>query len=230
MDDFCMIKIFIVDDHELIRFAIKKILSEHRDMEIVGEADRGETALRLIKEIRPDVVILDIHMPDIDGIEIARRLSHVKPPIKIIALTSQEVDIIPYHLLRLDIAGYLTKTINLEELTLAIRRVYSGQRYITPHIAQQLALNKSKDPGESPLEQLSERELQVMILLAQGETLKTIGDKLCISTKTVATYRYRLYDKLQVRNDVELTHLAIHFGLLTDMASTKTETDNTGDE
>jgi two-component system, NarL family, invasion response regulator UvrY len=221
-----MITILIVDDHDLIRFAIKKILAEHRDMQVIGEADRGEAALRLIRELKPDIVILDIHMPDIDGIEIARRLSHVKPPIKIIALTAQEVDVIPYHLLRLDIAGYLTKTTGLEELIIAIRRVYSGQRYITPHIAQQLALEKNKDPLQSPLTQLSERELQVMLLLSQGETLKSIGDKLCISTKTVATYRYRLYDKLQVRNDVELTHLAIHFGLLGDVTNSKTEAES----
>ncbi len=225
-----MITLLVVDDHELIRFAIKKVLAEHRDMQVIGEASRGEVALRMIRELKPDIVILDIHMPDIDGIEIARRLSHVKPSVKIIALTAQEVDVIPYHLLRLDIAGYLTKTTNLEELVLAIRRVYSGQRYITPHIAQQLALNKNKDPAESPLKQLSERELQVLMSLAQGETLKSIGDKLCISTKTVATYRYRLYDKLQVRNDVELAHLAIHFGLLAGVGTPKTETAQTVDE
>jgi two-component system, NarL family, invasion response regulator UvrY len=212
-----LVKILIVDDHDLVRFGIRKILQETEGFDIVGEAESGDEALQLTRNTNPDVILLDVKMPgSMDGIEATKRLLRVKPNVKIIIVTAHSEDPFPSRLLQAGAMGFLTKECGMEEMVKAVRRVAEGERYITPEVAQQLALRSLSDvPTDSaPLEILSERELQVMIMITSGAKVQEIADKLCLSTKTVNSYRYRLFDKFKVRNDVELTHLALRYGLI----------------
>jgi two-component system invasion response regulator UvrY len=190
------------------------MLSEQGGIEILGEAASGEEGIQLARELAPSVVLLDIQMPGMGGLEATRRLSRLQPPPKIIALTSHEGIHLASHLLRMGVSGYVTKHTDIDELIKAIRAVHVGEKYVTLEIAQKLALNDSKDITKSPLEALSEREIEVLWMVARGQTVHTIAKQLFLSTKTVNTYRYRLFEKLGVCNDVELTHLAYHLGLL----------------
>lgn len=212
-----MIKVLIVDDHELLRIGIKKLLSELDDIEIVGEARSGEEALTLAREMHPDVVLMDVKMPGIGGLEAARRILQLRqdPEIKVIALTSCKEEPFPSRFIQAGAQGYLTKGCDLDEMILAIRKVNNNERYISPEIAQDLALSKlSSNKKETPFDKLSERELQVMLMITNGQKVQDISDKLCLSPKTVNSYRYRLFEKLNLNNDVELTHLAIRHGML----------------
>jgi len=208
------INVLIVDDHNLMRLGIKRLLANTTDIKVVGEAASGEAALRLTREIKPDVVLMDLKMPGIGGLEATHKLLRINPNIKVIAVTSCDEEPFPYRLVRAGAAGYLTKTADLDELVMAIRKVHAGHAYITPEIAQQMALRQVSDAAKSPFAELSERELQVMWMITRGHKVQDIADKLCLSSKTVNTYRYRLFEKLQVKNDVELTHLALRYGML----------------
>lgn len=212
-----MVRILIVDDHDLVRFGIRKILQETEGFDIVGEAESGDEAIQLTRKTDPDVILLDVKMPgSMDGIEATKRLLRVKSNVKIIIVTAHSEDPFPSRLLQAGAMGFLTKECGMDEMIKAVRRVAEGERYITPEVAQQLALRSLSDvPTDSaPLEILSERELQVMIMITSGAKVQEIADKLCLSTKTVNSYRYRLFDKFKVRNDVELTHLALRYGLI----------------
>lgn len=209
-----MINVLIVDDHDLVRLGIKKLLSTVSDIKVVGEAESGEIAVRLVRELKPDVVLMDLKMPGIGGLEATHKLLRVNPGIKVIVVTSCDEEPFPYRLVRAGAAGYVTKNANIEELVGAIRKVYAGQAYITPEIAQKMALRQVSDAAKSPFAELSERELQVMWMITHGNRVQEIASKLCLSPKTVNTYRYRLFEKLNVKNDVELTHLALRYGML----------------
>lgn len=208
------INVLIVDDHDLIRYGIKKLLAGCRDINVVGEATSGEAAVRLARELNPDIVLMDLKMPGIGGIEATHKLLRANPKIKVIAVTSCNEEPFPYRLVRAGASGYVTKSADVEELITAIRRVYGGQVYITPEVAQQMALRQATSASKSPFAELSERELQVMWMITHGHRVREIAGKLCLSPKTVNTYRYRLFEKLKIRNDVELTHLALHYGML----------------
>lgn len=208
------INVLIVDDHDLVRLGIKKLLTNIDDIKVVGEAASGEIAVKKAKELNPHVVLMDLKMPGISGLEATHKLIRANPGIKVIAVTACEEEPFPYRFVRAGAAGYITKTANVEELVTAIRKVYSGQAYITPEIAQRMAMRQVTDAATSPFAELSERELQVMWMITQGLKPSEIAAKLCLSTKTVNTYRYRLFEKLKIRNDVELTHLAIRYGML----------------
>jgi len=209
-----MINVLIVDDHDLVRHGIKKLLASTSDIKIVGEAETGEEAVQIARELKPDVVLMDLKMPGIGGIEATHKLLRANPTIKVIAVTSCDEDPFPSRLVRAGAAGYVTKTAKVDELVTAIRRVYDGHIYITPEVAQQMALRQATNAAKSPFAELSERELQVMWMITHGHRVQEIASKLCLSPKTINTYRYRLFDKLKVRNDVELTHLALHYGML----------------
>lgn len=209
-----MINVLIVDDHDLVRLGIQKLLSTVSDIKVVGEAESGEIAVRLVRELKPDVVLMDLKMPGIGGLEATHKLLRVNPGIKVIVVTSCDEEPFPYRLVRAGAAGYVTKNANIEELVGAIRKVYAGQAYITPEIAQKMALRQVSDAAKSPFAELSERELQVMWMITHGNRVQEIASKLCLSPKTVNTYRYRLFEKLNVKNDVELTHLALRYGML----------------
>ncbi len=209
-----MINVVIVDDHALVRLGMKRLLEDVRDIKVVGEAESGEAAINLVKETKPDVVLMDLKMPGIGGLDATRRLIRVNPKLKIIVVTVFSEGPFPDRLVRAGAAGYITKNTNAEELITAIRKVVAGQIYITLEIAQKMALRQVSDASKSPFAQLSERELQVMYMVTHGTKVNGIAKKLCLSPKTVNTYRYRLYEKLGVHNDVELTHLALRYGLL----------------
>ena len=209
-----MINVLLVDDHALVRVGIRRLLADVKGIKVVGEAKSGEEAIQLIRQLDVSVVLMDVKMPGIGGLEATRKLLRIKPELKIIAVTVYGDEPFPSRLLQAGAAGYITKGSRLEDMVQAIRAVYAGQRYISPEVAQQLALKHLSDKDASPFEILSERELQVMLMITQGQKPQVIADKLCLSSKTVNSYRYRLFEKLNVDSDVELTHLAIRHGIL----------------
>ncbi len=209
-----MIKVLIVDDHELIRTGISRLLADFEKIKVVGEAESGEEGVAKARELRPDVVLMDANMPGIGGLEATRRLIRFDPDIKVIAVTVHNEEPYPTKFMQAGAAGYVTKGADIKEMVIAIRQVNSGKRYITPDIAQQMAL-KALNPGdESPFDILSEREMQVMLMITKGQKVQDISDQLFLSPKTVNSYRYRLFEKLNIENDVELTHLAIRHGVI----------------
>jgi two-component system invasion response regulator UvrY len=203
----------VVDDHDLVRTGITRMLADIDGLQVVGEADSGESALKLARELKPDVVLMDVKMPGIGGLEATRKLLRSHPDIKVVAVTVCEDDPFPTRLMQAGAAGYLTKGAGLDEMVQAIRLAFAGQRYISPQIAQQLAL-KSFQPQGSPFDALSEREIQIALMIVGCQKVQIISDKLCLSPKTVNTYRYRIFEKLSVTSDVELTLLAVRHGMV----------------
>ncbi len=199
----------IVDDHALVRMGICRLLNDLPDMSVVGDADSGDAALTLVKTQKPDVVLLDMKMPGMDGWEVIRRLKKTNPNVKIIAVTALTNNTLPTRILQLGAVGYLTKESGAEEMVSAIRKVYKGERYLSAEIAQQIAISSLESSGETIFEKLSEREMQVMMMVTSGMTVQEVSDTLFLSTKTVNGYRYRIFEKLAVKNDVELTYLAL---------------------
>ena len=208
-----MIRVLVVDDHDLVRTGITRMLADIDGLQVVGEADSGEAALKLARELKPDVVLMDVKMPGIGGLEATRKLLRSDPDSKVVAVTVWEEDPFPTRLLQAGAAGYLTKGAGLDEMVQAIRLAFAGQRYISPQIAQQLAL-KSFQPQGSPFDALSEREIQIALMIVGCQKVQVISDKLCLSPKTVNTYRYRIFEKLSVTSDVELTLLAVRHGMV----------------
>ncbi len=209
-----LIKVLIVDDHELIRTGISSMLADFDKIKVVGQAESGEDAIKLARELRPEVVLMDANMPGIGGLEATRRLIRFDPDIKVIAVTVHNEEPYPTKFMQAGAAGYVTKGVDISEMVKAIIQVKTGKRYITPEIAQQMALKALEPDSESPFDVLSEREMQVMLMITQGQKVQNISDSLFLSTKTVNSYRYRLFEKLNIANDVELTHMAIRHGIL----------------
>lgn len=209
-----MIKVMIVDDHELIRSGISRLLADEDKITVVAEADSGEDAVAQARELRPDVVLMDANMPGIGGLEATRRLVRYDPDIKVVAVTVHGDEPYPTRFMQAGAAGYVTKDAGIEEMIIAIRQVASGKRYLAPDIAQQMAL-KAVNPEEgSPFDDLSDREMQVMLMITRGQKVQDISEQLFLSPKTVNSYRYRLFEKLKIENDVELTHMAIRHGVI----------------
>lgn len=208
-----MIRVLVVDDHDLVRTGITRMLADIDGLQVVGEADSGEASLKVARELKPDVVLMDVKMPGIGGLEATRKLLRSHPDVKVVAVTVCEEDPFPTRLLQAGAAGYLTKGAGQDEMVQAIRLVFAGQRYISPQIAQQLAL-KSFQPQGSPFDALSEREIQIALMIVGCQKVQIISDKLCLSPKTVNTYRYRIFEKLSVTSDVELTLLAVRHGMV----------------
>ncbi len=188
---------------------IRRLLEDLPDMDVVAEAASGEEALVLVKSHRPDVVLLDMKMPGIDGWEVTRRLKKSNPHIKIIAVTAICAEPLPTRILQLGAMGYLTKESGVQEMAAAIRKVAKGEKYLSAEIAQKMAINSLMDVQGSPFDALSEREMQVMLMITSGMTVQDIAERLFLSTKTINGYRYRIFEKLGIKNDVELTHLAL---------------------
>lgn len=209
-----MIKVYLVDDHALIRAAIINLLKSAADIDIVGEASNGEDALKFIRNNNVNVVLVDISMPGMSGVELTRRLIQMKPDIKVIALTSHEDDLYTAQVLKLGAAGYLTKGTNADELNKAIHAVYEDKHYLTPHVAEQMAGKYLTGSHTSPFEGLKPRELEILLLVSRGNKAAEIAEKLFLSAKTINSYRYRLYKRLNIKSDVELTKLAIQHGLI----------------
>jgi two-component system invasion response regulator UvrY len=210
-----MIHVLLVDDHALVRTGVRRILEHAPDIEIVGEASSGEEALRRVREYTPDLVLMDVNMPGIGGIETTRKMHRSMPDLKIIALTVHADEPFPGQILDAGASGYLTKGCPEQEMFDAIRTVAAGQRYMGSEVAQKLVMRKlGGADADTPFSHLSQREMQIWLMVAQGQNQQDIAESLCLSSKTVSTYRYRLYEKLNVQNDVELAHLAIRHGIL----------------
>jgi len=215
-----LIKVLLVDDHDLVRLGIKRLLQDVQGIKVVGEAASGEEAVIVARELVPDVVVMDINMPGVGGLEATRKMVRHNPDIKVLALTVYEDEPYPSRLLQAGAAGYITKGCHHEEMVKAIRTIYTGQRYISPNIAQQIAIKRFSKGEQSPLDILSERELQIMLMITQGQKVQDISKKLCLSPKTVNSYRYRIFEKLGIDSDVELTLLAMRLGMLESIRST----------
>lgn len=215
-----MIKLLLVDDHDLVRTAIARMLSDSSDLDVVGEANSGEQAYNMVRELLPDVVLMDIRMPGIGGLEATRKIKQRFPQVKILALSACEEEPFPTRLLQAGASGYLTKGACIEETVRAIRQVAAGHHYLSSAIAQQMAL-KAYDSKQldNPFEQLSEREMQVSLMIASGQKIQMISDLLCVSPKTVNTHRYRIFTKLNIANDVELALLAVRHNLIENASS-----------
>ncbi|MCA0403612.1 MAG: UvrY/SirA/GacA family response regulator transcription factor [Proteobacteria bacterium] len=209
-----MIKVLIVDDHALVRMGIRRLLDDLADMEVVADAESGEQALTLVKTHKPDVVLLDMKMPGIDGWEVTRRLKKSHPQIKVIAVTALYAEPLPTRVLQLGAMGYLTKESGAEEMAAAIRKVARGEKYLSAEIAQKMAINSVESVQESPFDLLSEREMQVMLMITTGMNVQDIADRLFLSSKTINGYRYRMFEKLGIKNDVELTFLAMKYRVI----------------
>jgi len=210
-----MIRIALVDDHDLFRAGVRSILRNHDDMVVISEFANGEDAITAIRDDPPDLVLMDVNMPGIGGIEATRRIVQSSPDVKIIVVTVLSDEPFPNKLLDAGARGYISKGSGPEEMLEAIYTVMRGQYYISGDVAKKLTLANFRNRGESsPLNALTAREMQVMLMITGGQGTQQISDSLFLSPKTVSTYRHRLYEKLNVSNDVELTHFAIRHGLL----------------
>lgn len=211
-----MIKVLVVDDHQLVRGGVASILARTPDIEVIGEAEDGETAIASIEaHQRPDVVLMDINMPGIGGIEATRVIRRRYPHIQVIALTALSDDPFPAQLHDAGALGFVSKGCPAEELEKAVHAVAAGRPFVSRDVAERMALARfSADQDGSPISRLSSRELQVMLMIAKGIGNQEISDQLFLSPKTVSTYRHRLYEKLGVSNDVELTHFALRHGIV----------------
>lgn len=211
-----MTKIVVADDHDLVRMGIVRMLEDVPGFKIVGEAKTGEDAVRLARECQPDVVLMDVKMPGIGGLEATKKILSYNNNVKVIAVTSLSDDLFPERLMKAGACGYVTKGANFDEMVNAISTVVGGSRYMSPSIAQQLALRSfgGGKEGGSPFDTLSARELQTAILIANGAKVQAVADTFCVSPKTINSYRYRIFEKLEINSDVELTLLAVKHKIL----------------
>lgn len=213
-----MIKVMVVDDHDLVRTGISRMLADVTGIEVIGEASSGEEAVLKARSLEPDVVLMDVKMPGIGGLEATRKMLRHDDGLRVIAVTVCEEEPFPSRLMKAGAAGYLTKGAGLDEMLRAIKVVHAGQRYISPQIAQAMALKPFTGTETAPMELLSERELQIMMMIVNCHKVQDISDKLCLSPKTVNTYRYRIFDKLGISSDVEMTVMAMRWGMIDENA------------
>lgn len=209
-----MIDVLLTDDHELVRTGIRRLLEDSGEVRIVGEAGCGEEGVLLAQQLNPDVILMDVSMPGIGGVEACRRILQRNPAQKIIVLTIHNEQTFPKRMLEIGARGYLTKECGVDEMLHAIRQVYHGKAYIAPSIAQQLALSLLPGNQHNPIDRLSRREFQVMLMISHGLTNAAISEKLCLSPKTVSTYRLRLLEKLGAQNEVDLVKIAVEQGMV----------------
>jgi len=210
-----MIRVLLADDHSIVRDGLRRIVEESGNMEVVAEADDGHEAIQKTRDHTPDVVVVDISMPGLDGLDVISRLSTEFPDLPILVLTMHEEEQYVVRAIEAGAKGYLTKKSAPEQLVTAIRKIYEGARYLTEEAVEMLALRVARGAdGRSPLDSLSTRELQVLRRLALGHTNREIASAYHISIKTVDTYRFRLLKKLGLRNNAELSRFAIQNHLI----------------
>ena len=209
-----MIKIILADDHALVRTGLRRLLDDVNDITVLGEADNGNDAIVLVKELEPHIAILDINMPGLNGIKTTEILRRDHPELKIIIISMHSDEMFPQRLIQAGANAYLTKDSGIKEILHAVAEVMESRSYICTEVVQKLALVNSGAKNASPFKNLSKRELEVLSLMIPGLKVAEISDQLCLSPKTVSTYRYRLFDKLSVQNDIELAKLAMQHGFL----------------
>jgi DNA-binding NarL/FixJ family response regulator len=210
-----MIKVLLADDHSIVRAGLRRIVEESGDMEVIAEAADGREAIQHAHQQLPDVAVIDISMPGLDGLEVITQLRNYYPKLPLLILTMHEEGQYVVRAIEAGAMGYITKQSAPEQLVKAIRKVHAGSRYLTDEAAEALALRVAKGAqGQSPLDTLSMRELQVLRRLALGHTNREIAGAYHISIKTVDTYRARILKKLNLRNNAELSRFAIQNRLI----------------
>jgi two-component system invasion response regulator UvrY len=209
-----MIRVLLVDDHAVVRTGFRLLLQAQADTQVVGEADSGEAACRLYEDLTPDVVVMDLAMPGMGGLEALRRIRAHHPQARVLALSAHDDALHARRALREGARGFLSKRSAPEALLEAISAVAAGQRYLDTALAQRLALDEIGGGAKSPVERLSEREFEVFVRLAAGGSVQRIADDLKLSASTVGTHLYNIKQKLGVSNQSELTLLAIRHGLI----------------
>ncbi|MDP4533538.1 UvrY/SirA/GacA family response regulator transcription factor [Marinobacter salarius] len=216
-----MIRVLVVDDHELVRSGITRMLADNPDIEVIGEASSGEDAIDSVRKDSPDIVLMDIRMPGIGGLEATRRILRIDDAVRVIVVTACADAPYPTRVMQAGASAYITKGADIKEMVRAIRMAHSGQRYISPEIAQKMALKqlgggdaRDEDGELSLFDRLSEREMQIAMMVVDCQKVQDISDKLCLSPKTVNSYRYRIFEKLEISSDVELALMAVRLGLL----------------
>jgi DNA-binding NarL/FixJ family response regulator len=209
MTEKAIIKVFIADDHAIVREGLKQILAETRDIIVAGEAENGLDAIKLFRKSGCQVMLLDITLPDRNGIEVLKQVKKEKPELAVLMLSMHREDQYAIRSLKAGAAGYLTKQSAPKELVTAIRQVAAGLKYISAALAQELANHVNDDHEAPPHETLSDREYQTLTMIASGKTVGVIAKELSLSVKTVSEYRARLLVKMKLKNSAELTHYAI---------------------
>lgn len=207
------ISVMLVDDHAVVRMGFRLLLEETEDLRVVAEADSGEQAVRLCGEVQPDVVVMDLSMPGMGGLDAINRILSKLPDVRILVLSAHEDTTHPRRALAAGAKGYLTKRSAAEELINAIRTVAAGKTYIEPTMAQALAVGQVTGK-KSPIDILSGREFEVFMLLAKGKSVAEIADALSLSPRTVGTHMYHVKQKLDAGNAAELAIIAMQHGLL----------------
>jgi two-component system, NarL family, invasion response regulator UvrY len=209
-----MIRVLLVDDHAVVRTGFRLLLQAHPGTTVVGEADSGESACRRFLELAPDVVVMDLAMPGMGGLEALRRMRAHRPEARILTLSAHDDPLHAQRALREGARGFLSKRSAPETLIDAITAVAAGERYLDAELARKLALAEADGSGKSPVERLSEREFEVFVRLARGHTVQKIADDLKLSASTIGTHLYNIKQKLQVANQSEITLIAIRHGLI----------------
>ena len=209
-----MIKILIADDHAIVREGLKQIVTDTSDMAVTDEASDGHEVLTLVSNGHYDVVVLDIAMPWPSGLDILKQIKREIPKLPVLILSIYPEEQYAVRALKAGASGYLTKESAPDELITAIRKVSMGRKYITSALAEKLAFGLEIDAGKMPHEVLSDREFQVMCMIAKGKTIKLIAGELYLSSKTVSTYRSRIFEKMNMKNNEELIHYAINNHLI----------------
>lgn len=207
------IRVMLVDDHAVVRMGFKLLLQGAEDIEVVAEAESGEEAIKRYAEIKPDVVVMDISMPGIGGLEAVARLLAKDPAAKVLILSAHEDSSHPKRLLKAGAVGYLSKRSAAEELIQAIHQVATGKTFLDSKLAQAMAVQQLTGE-QNPVEVLSDREFEVFMLLAKGQSVAHIAEKLFLSPRTVGTHLYNIKQKLNAGNSAEITLIAMRNGLL----------------
>ncbi len=203
------IKILLADDHTIVREGLKQILAETPDMVVVDEAKNGQEVLDKIQQNEHDVVLLDISMPGRSGLDVLKQIKSERPKTAVLVLSMYSEEQYALRALKAGASGYLTKESAPDKLIEAIRKVSEGRKYISPSVAEKLAFNLELGEEKPPHESLSDREYQVMCMIASGKTVKEIASDLALSVKTISTYRTRILEKMGLRNNSALTHYAV---------------------
>ncbi len=210
-----MIKIVIADDHDIVRAGLKQIISDTRDMKVTGESGCAEQLIELIKKNEYDVVLLDLKMPGMNGLDAIKHIKALKPDLPVIVLSMHAEDQYAVRTIRAGASGYITKETASENLVAAIKKAVAGGRYISPALAESLADSIAWGGIDAPLhDNLTDREFQVMCMIASGKSVSEIASELFLSVKTISTYRQRLLTKMNMKNNSEITHYVIKNNLL----------------
>ena len=210
-----MIRVLVVDDHAVVRAGICRLLDAEPDIEVIGQTGSGHDAVRLSRELHPDLVVLDYGLPDLDGLEVTQQIVALESAPRILVLTMHASEEYATRVIRAGAAGFIVKAAATETLLKAVRKVAGRGLYVSPSVMEKMVERLGQPVAESPESALSDRELQVLIRLARGMTTKEVADDLHLSPSTVETYRSRILEKLDLRNNSDMTRFAIRRGLIT---------------